>query len=57
MKLDYRMKQGLFFGLVAGILLSIGTYGLTGNVGVFLLIPFTAVMGLGPQLLRPPEQG
>ena len=55
MEFNHRMKQGLFFGIIAGIVLAIGTYGLTGHPGCFLLIPVTAVMGLAPQMLRPPQ--
>lgn len=56
MALDYRVKQGLIFGLIAGVLLGVGTYYMTGHVGCFLLIPFTAVMGAAPQMLRPPQK-
>ena len=55
MEFNHRMKQGLFFGIIAGIVLAIGTYGLTGHPGCFLLIPVTAVMGAAPQMLRPPQ--
>ncbi len=49
------VKQGLILGAVAGLFLGIAMYALTDMIGWLLLIPFGAIMGAAPQLLRPPE--
>ena len=54
--MDSRQKQGLFFGAIAGAVIGIPFSLMTDNWLCLLLIPFGAVMGLAPQLLKPADK-
>lgn len=46
-------KQGLILGAIVGIFLAAAFVYITSNWWCLLLIPVCAVMGMGPQLLKP----
>ncbi|MBR4226830.1 MAG: hypothetical protein IKR86_08725 [Candidatus Methanomethylophilaceae archaeon] len=53
--MDAKAKQGLFFGAIAGAIIGVPFTLMTNNWYCLLLIPFAAVMGMAPQLLKPAD--
>lgn len=53
--MDSSVKQGLFFGAIAGAAIGAGFSVLTGVWWCMLLCPFTAIMGAAPQFLKPKD--
>ncbi|MBR6038312.1 MAG: hypothetical protein IKP53_06260 [Candidatus Methanomethylophilaceae archaeon] len=56
MRLEPRAKQGMFFGAIAGAIIGVPFSIMTGNWLCMLLVPFGALMGLAPQLLKPADE-
>ncbi len=54
--MEPRAKQGMFFGAVAGAIIGVPFSIMTGNWLCMLLVPFGALMGLAPQLLKPADE-
>ncbi len=53
--MEARAKQGLILGAIAGAIVGVPFTLMTHNYFCLLLIPFAAVMGMAPQLLKPLE--
>lgn len=49
-------KQGLAVGALAGFFLAAFFYWYSQNPTCFLLVPFAAVMGAAPQLIKPRDE-
>ncbi|MDO5853212.1 MAG: hypothetical protein Q4Q62_03995 [Thermoplasmata archaeon] len=54
--MDFRLKQGLVFGLVVGVALAAFFYATGWGPISFILVPIGAVMGLAPQFLKQKEE-
>lgn len=53
--MEPRVKQGLILGAIVGVLVAAVFIGMTGVWACLLLIPFCAVMGAAPQMLKPAD--
>ena len=53
--MEAKAMQGLLLGAIAGAIIGVPFSLMTGNWLCLLLIPFAAVMGMAPQLLRPAD--
>ena len=55
MKLNAQAKQGMILGAIVGVFLGVALSIMCDTWWCMLLVPFTALMGLAPQLLKGPE--
>ncbi|MBP3386375.1 MAG: hypothetical protein J6K69_06820 [Candidatus Methanomethylophilaceae archaeon] len=53
--MNYRVKQGLVLGAIAGAFVGFALSVLTGVWWCMLFIPLTAIMGAAPQMISNPE--
>ena len=49
------VKQGLILGAIVGVFVGAALYAMSDQLMCFILIPITAIMGVAPQLIKPPE--
>lgn len=54
--MDYRARQGLIIGTIAGIALCAFMYMYNQSPVSFILIPVGAIMGCAPFMLKPKDE-
>ncbi|MDO5862048.1 MAG: hypothetical protein Q4Q58_04575 [Thermoplasmata archaeon] len=54
--MDFRMKQGLVFGLIVGVALAAFFYAAGWGAISLILVPIGAVMGLAPQMMKQKDE-
>lgn len=53
--MDHKAKQGLVLGAIVGVFLGVALSILCDNWLCMLLVPFTALMGMAPNILNPSD--
>ena len=54
--MNFRIKQGLIFGLIAGVALFAFFYAMDFGAVSFILIPVGIILGVAPELTRQKEE-
>ena len=54
--MDTGLRQGLVLGAIVGVFIGVALWLYTDVVWCLLLIPFTAIMGAAPQLIKPKDE-
>ena len=54
--MDNGTKQGLIMGAIVGVFIGVALWLYTDVIACLLLIPFTAVMGAAPQMIKPKDE-